>query len=166
MATPTYDLLASSVLTSSATSVTFSSIDQGYRDLVLVTDIVADPAGSSSVVFPRLEFNADTGNNYTLVQMYGDESTFFSGTQTANYLDLASSSSTVKGLAIAQIMDYSATDKHKTVLIRNNQYSSLTAIAGRWANTSAITSLRVYSNFIGSRQFTTGSTFYLYGISA
>lgn len=161
-----YTAIASQTLTVAASSVTFSSIPQDFRDLVIVADSVADPAGNGSLVFPQLEFNGDTGNNYFLVQMFGDGSTFFSGVQTANYLDLASATSTVRGVGLAQIMDYSATDKHKSVLIRNSQHSSLTAIAGRWANTSAITSLRVYSSFIGSRQFNTGTVISLYGIAA
>ncbi len=67
--------------------------------------------------------------------------------------------------AIAQIMDYSATDKHKTVLVRvgNVGNSEVGANAGRWASTAAITSVRVAPN---DGTFSSGSTFNLYGIVA
>jgi hypothetical protein len=59
-------------------------------------------------------------------------------------------------------MDYSATDKHKTVLTRNNiTDNNVTAIASRWANTAAITSVTVLSP---SSTITSGSTISLYAI--
>jgi hypothetical protein len=61
-------------------------------------------------------------------------------------------------------MDYSATDKHKTVLSRaNNAANGVTAIAGRWASTSAITSIVLTFQ---SSSLATGSTVALYGVSA
>jgi hypothetical protein len=63
------------------------------------------------------------------------------------------------------IMDYSATDKHKTVLMRvgNTSYAT-TMAAGRWANTAAVTGVQFFSP--GGANFTAGSTFTLYGVSA
>jgi hypothetical protein len=40
MPTPTYDLIESTALGSSASSITFSSIPSTYRDLVLVIDVI------------------------------------------------------------------------------------------------------------------------------
>jgi hypothetical protein len=61
-----------------------------------------------------------------------------------------------------QVMDYSATDKHKTVLARNaSTVNSVNAHAARWANTGAITSIVVLTE---SSTFASGSTFSLYGI--
>jgi hypothetical protein len=61
-------------------------------------------------------------------------------------------------------MDFSATDKHKTFLSRNGQAAGLViATAGRWANTSAVTSMSVNIN---SGTFSTGHTFNLYGVIA
>jgi hypothetical protein len=63
-------------------------------------------------------------------------------------------------------MDYSATNKHKTVLVRADNANSITmAHAARWANTSAITSI-VLTSFEGAGNFAIGSTFSLYGVIA
>ena len=62
-------------------------------------------------------------------------------------------------------MDYSATDKHKTMLSRGGSSSFGVGMnAGRWANTSAVTSVLVIGQ--SGLDFAAGSTFYLYGIEA
>jgi hypothetical protein len=64
---------------------------------------------------------------------------------------------------IAHIMDYSATDKHKTVLARSNDASMVTyASASRWASTNAITSILIDPD--STTQIAVGSTLSLYGI--
>lgn len=149
--TPTYDLIASAVLTSTTATVTFSSIS-GYRDLVLV----CNPRGASAF----LQFNSDTGNNYSEVNMFGN-GTSANGGQSATIDRVYVSEA--DGMGIANIMDYSTTDKHKTVIARQDIASSFTQLSShRWANTSAITSILIYNRF--SNNFTAGSTFYLYGI--
>ncbi len=162
--TATYDLIASNVLTSSASGVTFSSIPATYRDLILVVTGTV----TSSVANAYLEFNGDTTtSNYSRVEMVGDGSSAASYSA-ANYIVLGRSGtfdSSVIASVNVQIMDYSATDKHKTVLTRSGRASGslaeVFAAAGRWANTSAINSLKVTSF---AANFASGSTFYLYGI--
>jgi len=108
--------------------------------------------------------NSDTGTNYSLVRMAGNGSSTFSSTASTNYLPLAFSGNPQDVLSTLQIMDYSATDKHKTVLSRGNGVTAtVSAIAARWADTSAITSVEV-----GTQSTTTldsGSTVSLYGIA-
>jgi len=61
-------------------------------------------------------------------------------------------------------MDYSATDKHKTMLTRHNLDTSGTnAFAHRWASTSAITSITFTA---ATANFVSGSSFALYGVAA
>lgn len=162
MPTPTYDLLDSQVLSTSAASVTFSSIPATYRDLVLVVEVSASSA--SAIV---LRINSDTGNNYSNVRMGGNGSTTVSSTQTTSFFS-ASSYGTVgtdKSTVIWRLLDYSATDKHKSALCRFDRASTgVTATASRWANTAAITALEL--NTLGNPDFAIGSTFYLYGISS
>ena len=160
MATPTYDLLDSTTLASSASSVTFSSISQDYRDLVLIVDldgIAMDALG--------IRFNSDTGSNYSDVKMRGNGSTTQSATQTDTYIEIGVNTAGESGkrLYVTNIMDYSA-DKHKSVLSRGNSSGNVVALAGRWANTSAITSISIIEAF--SAGFTAGDTFYLYGIAS
>jgi hypothetical protein len=154
MPTPTYTPLATVTLGASASSVTFSSIPDTYRDL-----IVAVAHSKSALTSYTLRFNGDTtSGNYTGVYMAGDGVTAFSGTgNTVGFGDSLTSQ-------IFQIMDYSATDKHKTHLLRHNRsQSQVVAFALRWANTAAITSM-AFTTPTGT--FSAGSTFSLYGVIA
>ena len=164
MPTPTYDLIASNVLGSAASSVTFSSIPATYRDLVLV--VRATPVNND--VGLRMRLNSDTGSNYPYVSMWGDGSaaSSTSGTPTSITFGVGlASPNTSATMAIAQIMDYSATDKHKTILGRTNiptgTFPGVTADAYRWASASAANAIEVY---FGSGNIASGSSFYLYGI--
>jgi hypothetical protein len=155
--TDTYTPLATVTLGGTASSVTFSSIPATYRDLVLV---VAGTA--STLVNVGIRFNGDTGSNYSVVTMVGNGSAASSSSFTDSF-GLAGQLSTVQGNFITQIMDYSATDKHKTHLGRSNlSASSVQGYASRWADTAAITSFAV-SN---AGTFSTGTTFNLYGIAS
>ena len=163
MPTPTYTPLATVTLGSSASSVTFSSIPATYRDLIIVTK----GGGGANVL---VSINGDTTNsNYSAVQMSGTGSGVDGALPTPNtgqvrflnyYGFMTADLNTV---IITQFMDYSATDKHKTYLSRSNNAANGTcALAGRRANTEAITSIAIISD--GS--FLTGSTFNLFGIAA
>lgn len=155
----TYTLIDSEVLASSASSVTFTSIPADYRDLILVVNpVMTSGAGVSAVTF-----NSDTGSNYSYVTMSGDGSSPSSSSGTTTYLFGTGSSDTEPRLYSFQIMDYSATDKHKTVLQRR-QDAEVYAYASRWASTSAIASIQIGFNTTNS--YAAGSTFYLYGIEA
>lgn len=165
--TATYDLIASNVLTSSASSVTFSSIPATYRDLVLVCSELLNTDPENSNVGIRL--NSDTGSNYLVVKASGNGTNTDSRTVTTNYLYadldvLFGNTAAQKGLTIIQFMDYSATDKHKTVLSRSNVANRGTGMyAGRWANTAAVTTVEA-TILATAGQFASGSRFHLYGI--
>ena len=158
MPTPTYTLIDSVTLASSASSVTFSSLDTiaaGYRDLVLVVTGTA-----STNTFYRFRFNSDSTNtNYTYVQMIGTGTDALSAAvNDAN----AGSLTTAESNSLIQIMDFAQTDKHKSYLYRNN-FTSVRAAAGRWSNTAAITSIQLAIN---TGTFNAGSTLSIYGIAA
>ena len=158
MPTATYTPLANVTLSSSALNVTFSSIPATYRDLILV---VEGPANSGD--FHLARFNGDSGSNYPAVIAQGSGSaTSVAGTNTGAYLgDTAGSN---RFFSYTSIMDYSATDKHKSVLNRTHYSGVVTMTAARWANTAAITSMVVAINNAAS--FSSGTTFSLYGVIA
>jgi hypothetical protein len=165
MPTATYTPLATVTLASNTSSVTFTGIPATYRDLIFVFAGTATAQSSS-----RFRMNGITGSNYSFVRAGGNGSTTFSSAPTDTYFPLVWSNSelsTTQSNAIVQIMDYSATDKHKTVLIRetNNNPSgpAVTMYAGRLDTTSAITSLTA---LVSANNFATGSTFSLYGVIA
>ena len=159
MPTPTYDLIASNVLTSSASSVTFSSLPQTYRDLVVVGSFSSGATATSIL----LRYNNDSGSNYYRVSMFGTGSSTGSvtATDTGNIFGFSSTSSSDASIMVNQIFDYSATDKHKTTLSRRN-YSIVVADATRWASTSAITSIVAVGE---SANIPAGSSIYIYGIA-
>jgi hypothetical protein len=156
-------------LASASSSVTFSSIPGTYRDLYLVTDISSGNASDGSQV---LRFNSDSGSNYSTVSAEAQGSAVSSSTLTTNgILDTFNVTTVTNNPAVIvwHILDYSATDKHKSVLARESVATSRTAvgvgmIAGRWANTSAISSITLVAQ--NSTTYAAGSTFALYGIAA
>jgi hypothetical protein len=154
--TPTYIALANITLGSTASSVTFSSIPATYRDLIIV--IQHSGAGDNFT----LRMNGDTGANYSYVYMLGNGSSTSSVAESKG--EVGGSYTGNIGNTVIQIMDYSATDKHKTALSRSNTAAVNTrAVAYRWASTSAVNSTGIVLN---SGSFASGSTFALYGIAS
>jgi len=171
MATPTYTAIASITLSSSASSVTFSSIPQDYRDLVLAAEITHTANANN-----RIRINNDSSAIYSFVQMFrggsGAESNSGGGfthfAMTPNFNPSTNSSEPMT--SVCQIIDYSVTDKHKTVLVRTNavkntvtDFQSIAAVGWRYADTAAVTSL-VFSASTGDLQ--AGTTINLFGIAS
>ena len=138
--------------------ITFSSIPSTYRDLVLVVN-----GKTTAGVALYARFNSDsTSANYPRVGIagYGSTAASFSGTEPG----IQAAFLTTANTWILNVMDYSATDKQKTVLSRLSQDTSeVNAIATRWANTAAITSVQFIT---ASSTFAAGTTFSLYGVIA
>jgi hypothetical protein len=161
MPTPTYTLIDSVTLTSSASSVTFSSISAtGKGDLVLAIS----GKTTSGNTFGKLRANGDSGSTYHYVTMEGDGSSALSGQNTqsgfAEIYWYVTWNATNFNTVVYNLMDFSAGDKHKTALIRSSSSSqAVNANAGRWANTSAITSL---TYLLEAGSIAAGSTFHLY----
>ena len=142
-------------------SVEFSSIPATYRDLVLVMNCKI--GASAEALF--MQFNSDTGNNYHYVVASGDGSATGSFAVGSTIGTRIGSIYTNDGSFYGHIMDYSATDKHKTVLGRASTAANIVQMtASRWANNNAITSCRVFPD--GGQSFAVGSTFSLYGIAS
>ena len=159
MPTNTYTALATLTLTGTDTEISFASIPATYRDLVLVADATSD---ANSGLY--LRFNGDTGSNYYTVGAYGNGSSAISFSQTLAFTN-ANFISSGRGTNIMQLMDYSATDKQKTMLARASYAGNQAQMAAaRWASTSAITSVSLFMD--GGRTFQIGSTFSLYGIAS
>jgi hypothetical protein len=154
MATPTYTLIDSVTLGSSASSVSFTGISgTGKGDLVLVCSM-QNTVGNGSL---NLRINGDSGSNYSYIRMFGSSQStysYFGDSSTIGNFGASASNSLV------QFMDYSATDKHKSIVSRTNDANYLVSAYGnRWASNSAITSFVVYP---AGNAFTSGSTFHLY----
>jgi hypothetical protein len=156
MPSSTYVPLASVTLGSSVSSVTFSSIPNTYGDLIIIYNGTVSTGNDF-----YLTLNGDTTNtNYNYVRMAAAPS-LDSQVGATREIGFARTGPTS---IIFQIMDYSATNKHKITLSRTNGPADvLGAYGSRWANTEAVTS--VGFSIQGGFNFLTGSTFSLYGIS-
>lgn len=163
----TYDPVATTTLTSAATSVTFSSISSGYTDLILVCKALANTGGTTDYGLV-LNFNSDTGNNYSRTQLLHNGTSASSGRSTNETVGqiqvggyLSSSDPTN---VFVNINNYSNSTTYKTYLASNGPSTTTTEfVVGLWRNTNAITSITVKTY---SGQFKTGSVFTLYGIAA
>jgi hypothetical protein len=161
MPTPTYDLIATTTLAASTSEVVFGALPSTYRDLVLVLNTKL----TSSAGTIRIRLNGDSGANYSDVVMNGNGSATASNSRTGQTGAFAGSIGTSDTNTIVQIMDYSATNKHKTLLTRENEPANLVAArAARYASTSAITSVLVGND--AGQSFASGCTFNLYGVTS
>jgi hypothetical protein len=160
MATSTYIALANLTLTGTDAEVTFASIPNTYRDVVVVVN--ADGTQQTELF---LRLNGDSSGVYSTVRMQGS-GTVASGGSTANQTGarLNGNGDIMTDFtfnAIIQLLDYSATDKHKSGLSRTNSSGGVDACIFRYASTNAVNSVTVYP---AAGSFDVGSTFTLYGI--
>lgn len=159
----TYEPIATQILTANATSVTFSSIPSSYTDLILIFN--GTNATSNNGL--RLRFNSDSGTNYSTTYLYGNGSSAVSE-RTTNTTggQIATDIASTQATSIAHIMNYSNTTTFKTFLGRGSSAANFAdAQVSLWRNTAAITSVTVLLG-AGTSNFSTGSTFTLYGIKA
>lgn len=164
MAGATYEPISTTTLTGTQANISFSSLGS-YTDLILVCNPINTSAGSDI----GLQFNSDTGNNYSATWVNGNGTSAVSS-RIASYsyipvLQPVSGQSTVySGQAIIQIMNYRNSTTYKSVLTRYDDAAKSTgAEIGLWRSTAAITSLLMKP---GTGSFASGSTFTIYGILA
>lgn len=155
--------LGTLTLSSGQSSVTFSSIPATYRDLQIVVSFAMSGTGSAS----RLRFNGDTGANYSGVWMGGQGSSTASGSESnatgSRVIGYSVGPTTGQQTFTLSVMDYSATDKHKSALSRySDAGGDVQATATRWASNAAVTSVTIYD--VLGQSFVTGSVFSIYGI--
>ncbi len=157
----TYTPIASIQLNQAVSSFTFSSVPQGYSDLILVTDGLSQPAGGGAC---NLRFNGDTGSNYSYAYMFGSGS----GTGTGRFSNTSviptnRHNATDGGTGTAHIMGYSNPNIQKTVISRGGGNNISIIYTGTWRNTAPITSITCVME--SGPGFAVGFTATLYGIA-
>lgn len=164
MPSATYIALANVTLGGNDNEIVFSNIPATYRDLVLVNNHLVT-TNSNQII----RFNSDSGSNYPWVYLGATGGgTAVSGTNTSTSLlveAIAASNTSDRMTTIVNILDYSATDKHKLALTRGGRPGQGTDLIGcRWANINAVHTISISLN--NGASFITGSTFSLYGIAS
>lgn len=162
---PTYYPIATSTLSSTATSYTFSSIPQTYTDLALIMNVVPNGTGAGTFIV-----NSDTSSLYSYTALAGLDTTgtpvSFRGSNLSSGGWLSSGAALTNSsnlhLDILHFINYSSTTTPKTIIHRENpsQFGYLGAWVNLYRSNSAITSITMQL----SSSFGIGSTFTLYGI--
>jgi len=162
----TYEKIATTTLGSTSSSVSFTSISGAYTDLKIVIVTGQNPLNNAIT----WQYNSDTGNNYSNIALIGTGSSAISTNvnnqpRISGFGDLGSSA--VNSLIKIDIMNYSNTTTYKTAIGRFDSLPKgrTAANAGLWRSTSAITSI-AFSFENGTDNFSSGSTFTIYGIKA
>lgn len=156
----TYTPIATTTLGSAASSYTFSSIPSTYTDLVLIYQSATAPAAS----YIGLQFNSDTGNNYSATTMYGESSVGSARSTNQNNIRVVNYATLANNMMTCSIMNYSNSTTYKTAIARNGVAAGgVYAQVGLWRNTAAITSVTVYGD---AGNLASGTTLSLYGIAA
>lgn len=158
-AAQTYFPIATTSLGGSS-SVTWSSLGT-YTDLRVIFN-----GGASDYL--AMQFNGDTGTNYSRTNMWGVWSTsgVYSDRQNnESRFYLGDPANTMNNWSIIDIMNASNSTTYKPILARSkaDANSRLYYFSEMWRSTSAVTSIKFYPN---SGTFTTGSTATIYGIVA
>lgn len=156
-----------------AADVTFSSIPSTYKHLQI--RIIARDNRSGFDNTPLfMQFNGDTSTNYGSHQLFGDGSSAQAIADNAvdqtniriNRFTGATASANVFGVAVVDILDYTSTNKNKTVRTLggydNNGTGRIYLESGLWRNSStAISSINITPTTTPIQQY---SQFALYGI--
>jgi hypothetical protein len=168
--TNSYESIASYNGTGSSGVITFSSIPSTYKHLQIRAILRGSSAHTANGT--NMNYNSDTGANYTLHRLIGDGASASADGYTARSgawfgLEVdANASANIYGAAVVDILDYTNTNKYKTSRSMGaydlNGSGQINYASALWLNTAAITSITITAAFGGN--WTTGSSFALYGI--
>lgn len=171
---PSYESIASA--STGNQTITFSSIPSTYTHLQIRINNQHWQGGTAYGRQIRMNFNGDTGTNYSWHALYGDgTSAVATGGATASYIDYAGwtpdhslLSNNLYGATIIDIHNYASTTQYKTSRsfcgadgnVADTLYRVILS-SGSWRNTAAISSITLTANANG---FDPNGTFALYGI--
>ena len=166
-----YQIATTTVGSGGASEIVFSSIPQDYTHLQIrgiprITAAIGDD-------WTRIQFNSDTGSNYSWHVLAGNGTAASSGNATSQssmlYISTPGANRTASsfGIGVVDILDYTNTNKFKTIRAISGYDANGTGethlISGNWRSTNAITSIKVYPTTVNFAQY---SSFQLYGIKA
>ena len=167
-----YDLLETTTLATSASSVSFTGLGS-YSDYAHL-QIRWVGRGDAAVITSdaTMRVNSDSGSNYAQHYLRGDGSTVTSDASTSrtNFtvgtVPFGSSTANAFGVAVIDILDFSSANKNTTFRIFSGDTitNQVALRSGLYISTSAITSLELFGSTVGGRNWNTGTRFSLYGI--
>ena len=170
-----FESIATATGTGSSGTITFSSIPSTYTSLQIRILSKTIRTGSFGTNDGFLQFNGDTGSNYSYHYLIGDGSSASAAggaSQTSMRIARIDQSSfsgltNMMATAIIDIHDYASTTKAKTVrYISGNDTNNVgdgqvNLGSGGWFSTSAVNQVSI---FVSGTSFTTSTVISLYGI--
>ena len=164
----TYQLISSNVLSSSAASVTFSSIPATFTDLVLRISARSDQASTTSGL--KIVFNGTNTGSFTQLQGDGTGAAAASASgnafQRIGTIDGNTATSNTFSSQEVYIPNYTSSTAKPFSTFSVQEDNTTTAYIDAFANlqnqTQAITS--IVASTVAVANFVSGSSFYLYGI--
>jgi hypothetical protein len=166
-----FESIATVTVSSATQPITFSSIPSNFKHLQV--RIMSRDARGTIVNNLLMQINGDTTANYTYHSLIGNASTvtadgagYVSGATDYIYEPGASTTASVFGASIFDILDYTNTNKKKTIRMLggfdDNGTGRINFSSSHWNSTDAITSLTFKNS--GNTNFVQYSSFALYGI--
>jgi len=153
--------------------VEFANIPQNFTHLQLRVFARSTASGTSTIGNGMIFNGLANPNTYNSHSLNGDGSSatssaagYYNILQYSPYLPASGANSNVFGVQIWDILDYTNTNKNKTVRciggFDNNGSGNVALTSGLWLNTSAITDIILN---VSGTYFAQYSTFQLYGIT-
>jgi hypothetical protein len=151
----------------------FTSIPSTYKHLQIRITGRSTSTGNRTATF--LQFNSDTGSNYRWHGLAGSGASI-SGEEAgsavaairigSSNLPMSDAGSSIFGVSVADILDYTNTNKNKVTRAlagqdQNNTLGRISFVSGLWMNTNAVTSIKVYPEGANWAEY---SSIALYGI--
>jgi hypothetical protein len=159
-------LATTTVGSGGASSITFSAIPNIYTHLQ-IRSIQKESSGSGTPS-SGMQFNGDTGSNYSYHALYGTGAGSGGGAAIASttqaYIGNSSTTANIFANNIVDILDYSNTNKYKTLRslsgVDYNGSGFVALTSSLWSNTATINSITILP-YISFAQY---SIFALYGV--
>ena len=175
--TSSYESIATvSVGSGGSSTVSFTSIPSTYQHLQ-IRAIATSGRGTYSLDGLKLQFNSDTGSNYSFHYLRGNGAAVSAGASanstsvTLDSIISSTAASNVFGGSVVDILDYKDNNKYKTVRALggfdvNGTVSGVggyvVLASGNWRNTNAVTQIDISTDYGSNIQ--QYSHFALYGI--
>ena len=173
LVTNSYESIATVTVSSPVATITFSSIPATYTHLQIrgINRLSSAGTGTLSTI---MQFNSDTGSNYTSSHvLFGNgtsASAAASGTSQTSMVMVNTpkdgNTASAFGNFVCDILDYANTNKYKTIRCLggydgNDSNGIVTFRSSAWMNTNAVTSITLAPS---NDNFVQYSQFALYGI--
>jgi len=165
-----YESIATTTLSTTTATITFSSIPATFTHLQIRLLARTNSGGADNGI--KIQFNSDTGSNYSYHTLFGNGSTttyYGEANTVSNFIDKAaggSAGASMFGAIVCDILDYANTNKYKTTRslggTDRNGSGAVFLSSGAWRNTNAITSITLEP--FDSHSFVQYTQVALYGI--